>query len=163
MREKRSGLIINISSGLGLISAPYFAPYIGTKYAIEGMTESIRYEVQEFGIEAVTIQPDAFPTGITEKEGAHPDHPDVYNAYGEVFSDKLTKFGSIMFGKIDEYKMDPQEVADATVNLIEMAFGTRPHFTTVNRVTDNLEQEYADAKGPLRVEWMKRMGWEEWL
>ncbi|WP_078347681.1 hypothetical protein [Mucilaginibacter pedocola] len=68
-----------------------------------------------------------------------------------------------MFGKIDEYKMDPQEVADATLKLIEMAPGTRPHFTTVNRVTDNLEQEYADAKGPLSVEWMKRMGWEEWL
>ncbi|WP_078347680.1 SDR family oxidoreductase [Mucilaginibacter pedocola] len=68
MREKRSGLIINITSGLGLISAPYIAPYIGTKYAVEGMTESIRYEVKEFGIEAVTLQPGAFPTGITEKE-----------------------------------------------------------------------------------------------
>jgi NAD(P)-dependent dehydrogenase (short-subunit alcohol dehydrogenase family) len=163
MREQRSGLIINITSGLGLISAPYIAPYIGTKYAIEGMTEAIRYEVQEFGIEAVTLQPGAFPTGITEKEGAQADRPEVLEAYGEEFTDKLTKFGSIMVGKINEYKMNPQEVATATSGLIEMAPGTRPHFTTVNRVTDNLEQKYADAKGPLSIEWMKRMGWEDWL
>ncbi|MFD0763554.1 SDR family oxidoreductase [Mucilaginibacter lutimaris] len=163
MREQRSGLIINITSGLGIISAPYIAPYTGTKYAIEGMTETIRYEVQNFGIETVTLQPGPFRTGITEKEGAQPDRTEIYEAYGEGFTDKLQKLGGIMSGKMDEYAMDPQEVSDATINLIEMEPGTRPYYTVVNRVTDNLEQEYADSKDPIRKEWMKRMGWGEWL
>ena len=160
MREQRSGLIINITSGLGLISAPYIGPYIGTKYAVEGMTETIRYEVQEFGIDTVTLGPGPFRTGITEKEGAQADRPEVFQAYGQ---DKIQKFGGIMSDKMDEYEMDPQEVSDATVKLIELAPGTRPHHTAVNRVTSNLEQEYADAKGPIKIEWMKRMGFGEWL
>jgi len=60
MRKNKSGLIINISSGLGMIAAPYIAPYVGSKFAIEGMTESIRMELKEFGIENVTLQPGAF-------------------------------------------------------------------------------------------------------
>ncbi|WP_255563136.1 hypothetical protein [Mucilaginibacter sp. 21P] len=39
----------------------------------------------------------------------------------------------------------------------------KPHATTINPFTDDLEQEYADAKGLLSVAWMKRMGWAEWL
>jgi NAD(P)-dependent dehydrogenase (short-subunit alcohol dehydrogenase family) len=163
MREKRSGLIINISSGLGLISAPYIGPYNSSKYAVEGITETIRYEVQGFGIETVSLQPGPFRTGITENEGAQADRPEIFEAYGQGFTDKLTRFGGNMSDKMDEFKMDPQEVADATVKLIEMEPGTRPYFTSVNRITDNLEQQYADAKDPIRIEWMKRMGWEEWL
>jgi hypothetical protein len=59
--------------------------------------------------------------------------------------------------------MDPQEIADAVTKLVEMESGTRPFYTTVNRVTDNLEQEYANTKTPYREEWIRRMGWGEWL
>ena len=67
-----------------------------------------------------------------------------------------------MYQKIEEYKMDPQEIADAVTKLVEMEAGTRPFYTTVNRVTDNLEQEYANKKTPYNQEWLKRMGWSEW-
>jgi NAD(P)-dependent dehydrogenase (short-subunit alcohol dehydrogenase family) len=163
MREHRSGLIINITSGLGLITAPYLGPYNGSKWAIEGITETLRYEVQNNGIETVTLQPGAFPTGISEKPENGADRPEIAAAYGSEVSEKIQKFGGIMYQKMDEYKMDPQEIADAITKLVEMAPGTRPFYTTVNRVTDNLEQEYADKKTPYNHEWLKRMGWGEWI
>lgn len=163
MRAHRSGLIINITSGLGLITAPYLAPYNGSKWAIEGITETLRYEIQDQGIETITLQPGAFPTGISDKPEYGSDLPEITEAYGSEVLEKIQKFGGIMYDKIDEYKMDPQEIADAIARLVEMAPGTRPFYTTVNRVTDNLEQEYADKKAPYNQEWLTRMGWAEWL
>ena len=163
MREHRSGLIINISSGLGLITAPYLGPYNGSKWAIEGITETLRYEIQDHGIEMVTLQPGAFPTGISDKPENGADLPEITEAYGSEAVDKIQKFGSIMYEKIDQYKMNPREIADAITYLVQMESGTRPFYTTVNRVTDNLEQEYADKKVPYNQEWLKRMGWGEWL
>lgn len=154
MREHQSGLIINITSGLALITAPYLGPYNGSKWAIEGITETLRYEVQNQGIETVTLQPGAFPTGINDKTNHGSDRPEITEAYGSEASDKIQKFGGIMYGKMDEYKMDPQEIADAITKLVEMESGTRPFYTTVNRVTDNLEQEYADKKTPYNHEWL---------
>jgi NAD(P)-dependent dehydrogenase (short-subunit alcohol dehydrogenase family) len=163
MREHRSGLIINITSGLGLITAPYLGPYNGSKWAIEGITETLRYEVRQQGIEVVTLQPGAFPTGISDKPENGSDRPEITAAYGSEALEKIQKFGGIMYGKIEEYKMNPQEIADAVAQLVGMKSGSRPFYTTVNRVTDNLEQEYADKKTPYNQEWLKRMGWEEWL
>jgi NAD(P)-dependent dehydrogenase (short-subunit alcohol dehydrogenase family) len=163
MREHRSGLIINITSGLALITAPYIGAYNGSKWAIEGITETLRYELQNFGIETVTLQPGPFPTGIAEKPEHGTDRPAVAEAYGKEASEKIQKFGGIMFQKMEEYKMDAQEVADALVKLIETRDGARPFYTTVNRVTDNYEQEYIDKKTPYNQEWMRRMGWGEWL
>lgn len=163
MRKHHEGLIINISSGLGLITAPYLGPYNGSKWAIEGITETLRYEVQNHGIEMVTLQPGAFPTGISDKPENGADLPEITEAYGSEALEKIQKFGGIMYKKIEEYKMDPQEIADAITKLVEMESGTRPFYTAVNRVTDNLEQEYADKKTPYNQEWIKRMGWAEWL
>jgi NAD(P)-dependent dehydrogenase (short-subunit alcohol dehydrogenase family) len=163
MREHRSGLIINITSGLALITAPYLGPYNGSKWAIEGITETLRYEVQDYGIETITLQPGAFPTGISDKPENGSDRPEITEAYGDAILEKIQKFGGIMYRKIEEYKMNPQEIADAVTKLIEMEPGTRPFHTTVNRVTGNLEQEYADTKTPYNQEWIKRMGWGEWL
>ena len=163
MREHGSGLIINITSGLGLIAAPYLAPYNGSKWAIEGITETLRYEIQGHGIDVVTLQPGAYPTGISEKPEYGADRDDITAAYGRDAGEKIQAFGTIMYEKIEAYKMNPQEIADAVTRLVEMESGTRPFYTTVNRVTDNLEQTYADTKTPYREEWLKRMGWEQWL
>ena len=59
---KLMALDLDITSGLGLITAPYLGPYNGSKWAIEGITETLRYEVRDHGIETVTLQPGAFPT-----------------------------------------------------------------------------------------------------
>lgn len=64
MRRQKSGHIINISSAGGLFGAPTLGAYSATKFALEGYTESLRYEVQKFNIQVSIIEPGAFKTNI---------------------------------------------------------------------------------------------------
>lgn len=57
MRKQRSGRIVNISSVLGFIPAPYMALYASTKHAIEGYSESLDHEVRNLGIRVALIEP----------------------------------------------------------------------------------------------------------
>jgi NAD(P)-dependent dehydrogenase (short-subunit alcohol dehydrogenase family) len=57
MREKRRGRIVNVSSVLGLLPAPYMGLYSATKHAVEGLSESLDHEVRQFGIRATLVQP----------------------------------------------------------------------------------------------------------
>ena len=56
-RQQRGGLIINISSLAGLAGIPSQTAYSGTKFAVEGITESLSYELEPFGIKAILIEP----------------------------------------------------------------------------------------------------------
>src|SRR3954469_19900785 len=57
MREQGSGRIINISSVLGLVPAPFGALYAATKHAIEGYSESLDHEVREHGVRVLLVEP----------------------------------------------------------------------------------------------------------
>ena len=57
MREQRSGRIINISSVLGLLPAPFMALYAATKHALEGYSESLDHEVREYGVRVLLVEP----------------------------------------------------------------------------------------------------------
>jgi short-subunit dehydrogenase len=64
MREQKSGIIVNISSIGGKIAMPLFSPYISTKFAVEGLSESIAYDLEPFGIKVVIIEPGAIKTNF---------------------------------------------------------------------------------------------------
>ena len=64
MREQKSGIIVNISSIGGKMGMPLLSPYIGTKFAVEGLSESIAYELEPFGIKVVLIEPGAIKTNF---------------------------------------------------------------------------------------------------
>jgi short-subunit dehydrogenase len=57
MREQRAGRIVNISSVLGFLPAPYMGLYSASKHAIEGLAESLDHEVRQFGIHVTLVQP----------------------------------------------------------------------------------------------------------
>jgi NAD(P)-dependent dehydrogenase (short-subunit alcohol dehydrogenase family) len=57
MRKHRSGRIINISSGAGIFGYPGGSAYVSTKFAVEGLSESIAYELEPFGIKVILIEP----------------------------------------------------------------------------------------------------------
>ena len=65
MRAAGSGKILVLSSIAGVVGMPFQAFYSASKYAIEGMVESLRYEVRPFGIQACLIEPGDFRTGFT--------------------------------------------------------------------------------------------------
>jgi NAD(P)-dependent dehydrogenase (short-subunit alcohol dehydrogenase family) len=64
MRERRNGRIINVSSVGGRITLPYFGVYNSTKYAVESMSEALRYELRPFGIDVVLIEPGVIRTNF---------------------------------------------------------------------------------------------------
>ena len=62
MRKQKSGIIINISSFLGKIGLPLLTLYNSSKYAVEGITDSLRYELRDFNIRVHSIMPGFFDT-----------------------------------------------------------------------------------------------------
>lgn len=62
MRKNRSGRIINVSSIGGRFGEPHGAWYHATKFAVEGLSDSLRMELRQFGIDVVVIQPGAIQT-----------------------------------------------------------------------------------------------------
>ncbi len=70
MRNQREGMIINISSINGFVATPYSSAYIASKFAIEGLTQSLRLELRNFGIKVTAVEPGAINTNII-KNGFH--------------------------------------------------------------------------------------------
>ena len=64
MRAQRSGTVINMSSIGGRIASPFVSAYYATKFAVEGLSESLRYELKTYGIRVKVIEPSHFQTGF---------------------------------------------------------------------------------------------------
>jgi NAD(P)-dependent dehydrogenase (short-subunit alcohol dehydrogenase family) len=113
MRRQRKGRIINMSSILGLIPAPYNALYASTKHAIEGYSESLDHEVRTHGIRVVLVEPGVTRTSF-EENLTRPDHPlPVYDA-ARSNAEKLMR-------EVVEKGDAPQVVADIVVKAANAA------------------------------------------
>ena len=66
MREQRSGIIVNISSIGGRIAFPFSPTYASTKFALEGLSEALQYEVDQFGIKVILIEPGIIKTNFPD-------------------------------------------------------------------------------------------------
>ncbi len=71
MREQGGGAIVQMSSVGGQVTAPGFGAYCATKFALEGLTETMRDEVQPFGIHTLIVEPGAFRTGLFRPGAAY--------------------------------------------------------------------------------------------
>lgn len=64
MRAQRGGRIVNVSSVLGFLPAPYMGLYSATKHAVEGLTETLDHEVRQFGIRVTLVEPSFTKTNL---------------------------------------------------------------------------------------------------
>lgn len=89
MREQASGTIVNISSMGGRVGMPFDGPYASSKFALEGLTESLRMEVKQFGIRVVLVEPGNIATGMTARNVE--DHPvQSGSPYSKQFQDAIS-------------------------------------------------------------------------
>jgi NADP-dependent 3-hydroxy acid dehydrogenase YdfG len=93
-RQKKSGTIINVSSIAGRLTIPLYSLYHGTKWAVEGFSESLAYELAQFGIKVKIIEPGTIKTDFTgrsedtlKKEGF-----DSYESFINNCNEQFAKF-----------------------------------------------------------------------
>jgi NAD(P)-dependent dehydrogenase (short-subunit alcohol dehydrogenase family) len=91
MRARGSGRIINISSVLGFVPAPYMASYAAAKHAIEGYSESVDHEVREHGVRVLLVEPAYTKTGF-DANAMQADMPlPAYAQQRRIFGDVLAE------------------------------------------------------------------------
>ena len=111
MRERGSGLLLQISSTLGRILPGVGGLYPSTKWALEGLSESLSYQVKRFGVDVVILEPGSFPTTAVVR-GMRPELGEVEAAYGTPASPRSAAEDAAV-------PPDIQEVADAVRRIIE--------------------------------------------
>ena len=130
MREQGSGLLLQIGSIAGRLAFPFLGLYGATKFALEGLTESYRYELAPFGIDAAIIEPGTYPTTISANRQTAAD--------GERFALYQAGIDAFTVPFYAENRSatppDPQEVADAVAHVIAQPAGERPLRTVVATV-----------------------------
>lgn len=83
MIQRRRGTIVNISSVLGRLGTPFNGAYVSSKFALEGISESLKTEVQPFGVRVTMVEPGLFRTNFPDNtiRGAEADGESVYSPY----------------------------------------------------------------------------------
>jgi len=113
MRPRRSGTIINISSIGGKIGEPHGSWYHATKFAVEGLSDSLRMELHQFNINVVIIEPGAIKTEWTRIAMDHLEKVSGKTAYKDGVARHLR-----MFATADKQGSDPIVVARTIVKAI---------------------------------------------
>jgi NAD(P)-dependent dehydrogenase (short-subunit alcohol dehydrogenase family) len=130
MRTQKDGLVINVGSILGRVTFPFFGVYGATKFAVEALTDSYRYEVSQLGVEVVLVQPSAYPTNMYGSVQFPSDAARVgeYGAIGEI-PGAMFKHFTTLFSASDA--PNPHDVAAAIAKIVAQSKGTRAARTVV--------------------------------
>lgn len=95
MRERGSGTIINVTSSVGIAPMPLVATYTASKYATEGFSESLAYELSRFGVRVKIVEPGLAPsTSFGANSGGRRDDlmPAAYAAYAESYLKSMQEY-----------------------------------------------------------------------
>ena len=136
MRERRSGLLIHVTSTLGRILPRSGGLYPSTKWALEGLAESLHYQLRPFAIDSVILEPGSFPTPATSKS-PEASRQDIAAAYAAVAAPPRPREATAGY-----VAPDSQEVADAIKTLIDTPAGQRPLRTVVGPIFTEGVDEY---------------------
>jgi len=115
LRQSR-GRIINISSVSGRLAAPFLAPYCGSKFAVEAISDCLRRELHPFGVEVVIVEPAIVRTPIWDKALQHDFERYRGTPYESVVPKALRRLR-----KGRDRGLDPSEVARVIVDALTMA------------------------------------------
>ena len=151
MKRQGSGLLLHVSSGAGRLAIPGMGLYCASKFAMEALAETYRYELASLGIDSVVIEPGAYATPIMQKleRGEDPERKSGYGEMAEV-PDRIQ-------AKIGSSRANPQDIADAVLQIIETPAGQRPlryrvgpggpGVERINVLTDEIQGQLLEAFG----------------
>jgi short-subunit dehydrogenase len=156
MRAQKSGLIIQVSSGAGRVSFPGYGIYHASKWGLEGLSESMRYELAPLGIDVVIVEPGPFSTNFLGNI-VTPQNSEIANDYKHVdaFFEGFKNQVQSAFDNSDA-PTDPMLVVQSFEKLIDLPAGSRPLRTMVG--LDFGLQALNDAVEPIRKGVLESMG-----
>ena len=96
MRRQKSGTIINISSGVGRFGLPGSSAYVSTKFAVEGLSESMSYELEPFGIKVVLVEPGVIKTNFVDGMVIARKSQDPKSPYSQIIQKMITGLEKMM-------------------------------------------------------------------
>ena len=151
MKRQESGLLLHVSSGAGRLAIPGLGLYCASKFAMEALAETLRYELASQGIDSVVIEPGAYATAIMDKLEPGED-PSRKSGYGE-----MAHAPGKIKAKLRDSRANPQEIADAVEKIIETPAGQRqlryrvgpggPGVQRINTLTDEIQGQLLEAFG----------------
>lgn len=115
MRERREGIVVNITSMAGRQAMPGLGAYAGSKFALEGMTEALRHEMRPFGVRVVLVEPGPYKTDIFARNRVVARAAEETGGPYAAMQRRL----EALVEKMEARMGDPQEVADLVVRLLD--------------------------------------------
>jgi len=115
MRQRRSGKLLAVSSLVGQIPFPFESIYSASKFAVEGLVLSLRYEVAPFGIQVALIQPAQVATGFAKKVHTLPPEDSPYR-------DRVRRF----IARDEELIKNAPDAASAALQIIRVIESAHP-------------------------------------
>jgi NAD(P)-dependent dehydrogenase (short-subunit alcohol dehydrogenase family) len=130
MRARNEGRIVQCSSVLGLLAAPYRGAYCASKFAIEALTDTLRIELKDTGIHVSLIEPGPIRTRFIETAIKHyKQNIDMDNsAHAEVYRERLAKMED---GGQMAFKLEPEAVCRRLVHALEAKRPKTRYYVTV--------------------------------
>jgi len=111
MRKQGSGTIVNISSGAGRFGYPTGSAYVSTKFAIEGLSEALSFELEAFGIRVILVEPGIIKSNHVESIVLAEKSKDPNSIYAP-----LMKYVKSVIEEMSKFGTDPQSVAKVIYN-----------------------------------------------
>jgi len=116
MRKQRSGNVVTITSTAGIVGQEFCSAYAAAKFGVEGWMESLRFEVEPFGIHTTIVEPGFFRTELLEKEST---------AYADVsiddYAERTAETRPAWEAMSGKQGGDPAKLAKALVTIVEQA------------------------------------------
>jgi NAD(P)-dependent dehydrogenase (short-subunit alcohol dehydrogenase family) len=155
MRRQHDGLIINLGSILGRVTFPFVGIYGASKFAVEALTDSLRYELSQLGVEVVEVQPSGYPTNFFTNLQS-PASTEVTKSYGEVGEIPEAMVKTLTASLEGKDAPDPHDVAEAIAKLVGQSKGSRAARTVVGEPfgSDKANEDVA----PLQAKVVEALG-----
>ena len=162
MRQQKSGIIINISSISGLAGVPIQSAYCATKFAVEGLSEALSFELEPFGIKLILIEPGVINTEFVKdlvvpsnkyeidknKEQVNTSYDGDKKKSLSLYSNTVDKFLSFYYNAMS-HAPHPHLVADEIIQAIDNSSSCENGGTLLRITVGKDSKEYSNRKKEL--------------
>jgi short-subunit dehydrogenase len=118
MRKQKTGKIVNITSLLGRTGYPLISSYNGSKFALEGLSESIQYELEPFGIKIILIEPGAVGSNFWKNIKIAKSSSNINSPY--------TQFRSQIMKAFNEMEQNAMTISEVTKTILDAVTSDNP-------------------------------------